>query len=89
MRCSRLPAFDGRKLWFVGIGGAVARHVHGECFAVAPGQRVHMGFNPQPGRCSGFEELDTRLGVTGGKRLGRGDHAAPPACPWRSTSCIP
>ena len=22
MRCSRLPAFDGRKLWFVGIGGA-------------------------------------------------------------------
>jgi hypothetical protein len=61
------------------VGGAVAGHVHGKGFAVAPLQRVHMGLHRQTGRGRSLQELDSGFGVSGRKRLGDFHHAGSPA----------
>ncbi len=58
----------------VGVGWAIAHHVHGQVFAIAPQQRMAVRFDRQAGRGGGLQELRACTRVGGSKRLDDTDH---------------
>ena len=70
----------------LGVHRAIARDVHGQYFAIASGQGMHMALNLQTGRRRALQELGARLGVTGREGIHHADrqsHDAATPISWR------
>ena len=71
----------------IGVCRAIAHHIHGQGFAVAPRQRRLVALDGQARSGSRFQELDARLGVGRAERLVDADHAAALLDSQRCASC--